>query len=80
VTGEDQVWALGERLRRSVERACELFVAERGLQRLSSALTASIGIAYTSDSVRDREELVRAADEALYSAKSQGKNRAVMAG
>ena len=80
VTSEEQACALGERLRRAIEQTCEQFVAAKGLQHMSSILTASCGIAYTSELVRDKDSLIRAADKALYSAKAQGKNRAVMAG
>ncbi|MGE5580463.1 MAG: diguanylate cyclase [Bacillota bacterium] len=80
VTSEDQVLALGERIRQSIEKTCKAFAAEQGLRHISSILTASCGIAYTTDEITDKESLIRAADEALYVAKAQGKNRAVITG
>ncbi len=42
-------------------------------------VTVSIGVATLSDDIRSAEELVRSADDALYKAKSEGKNRCVTA-
>jgi PleD family two-component response regulator len=67
-------------VRRSIEQTCDEFVIEKGFPHLSRALTASCGIARTSQLVKDKDSLIRAADEALYMAKAQGKNRAVVAG
>jgi diguanylate cyclase (GGDEF)-like protein len=80
VNNEEQARALGERVRRSIEQTCDEFVIEKGFPHLSRALTASCGIARTSQLVKDKDSLIRAADEALYMAKAQGKNRAVVAG
>jgi two-component system cell cycle response regulator len=43
-------------------------------------LTVSIGVACFPEHATSREELLRAADEALYEAKLQGRNRVVTAG
>lgn len=59
--------ALAERLRRAVELE---FSGPGGL-------TASCGVASYPESGADREELVGAADRALYQAKALGRNRAI---
>jgi predicted signal transduction protein with EAL and GGDEF domain len=43
-------------------------------------LTVSIGVACFPQHATSREELLRAADEALYEAKLQGRDRVVTAG
>ena len=45
-----------------------------------AAVTASVGIARFPDNAREGEALVAAADEALYRAKSEGRNRAAVSG
>ena len=60
-----------ERVRGRVERECmperESFLARR--------ITVSLGIASFSERTRTLDELVRAADAAMYRAKRMGKNR-----
>ncbi len=61
---------VAERIRRTVETYP--FASEEG----SIQVTVSVGVA-SHPPVSDRNALVRAADEALYTAKRQGKNRVV---
>jgi len=78
VVNEEQVIALAERIRKTIEDTCAEFAAERRLVLSTGILTASAGIACTSEDVKDRDSLIRTADRALYMAKARGKNRAVM--
>ncbi len=67
---------LAERMREAVERLRVPRVGGHG----SLHVTASFGVAAVPASARDKEALLRAADEALYRAKRAGKNRVVRAG
>ena len=59
-----------ERIRRAVEQITLEAAADR------VGVTASLGVAdYPSDDVSTAEDLIHAADEALYGAKRGGKNR-----
>jgi diguanylate cyclase (GGDEF)-like protein len=62
---------LAERMREAVESLRVPRVGGRGSLRV----TASFGVAAVPESASDREELVAAADAALYRAKRGGKNR-----
>jgi diguanylate cyclase (GGDEF)-like protein len=62
---------LAERMREAVERLRVPRVVGRGSLRV----TASFGVAAMPDSAGDQEELIAAADAALYRAKRGGKNR-----
>jgi diguanylate cyclase (GGDEF)-like protein len=62
---------LAERMREAVERLRVPRVGGRGVLRV----TASFGVASLPESAADGEELVAAADAALYRAKRGGKNR-----
>jgi diguanylate cyclase (GGDEF)-like protein len=62
---------LAERIREAVERLRVPRVSGRGSLRV----TASFGVASMPESASDRDELVAAADAALYRAKRGGKNR-----
>jgi diguanylate cyclase (GGDEF)-like protein len=62
---------LAERMREAVERLRVPQVGGRGSLRV----TASFGVAAVPESAMDQEELVAAADAALYRAKRGGKNR-----
>jgi two-component system, cell cycle response regulator len=73
-TGLDQAVDVAERLRRRVEATA--FPSPAG----ELAVTISVGAAVAGDGARDAESLVRAADEALYRAKSGGRNRVEGAG
>jgi two-component system cell cycle response regulator len=66
--------AFGERLRRQVE-ATRFEYAGSELK-----VTVSVGVAAVEASMRVPSELVGAADDALYTAKRQGRNRVIRAG
>jgi diguanylate cyclase (GGDEF)-like protein len=68
-TGSEGAYAVGERIR---ERIAEFqFLAEKGL---NLRLTASVGVATLPDAADSADELIHAADVAMYSVKDQGKN------
>jgi diguanylate cyclase (GGDEF)-like protein len=68
-TGREGAVAVAERI---AERICEFsFLADEGL---SVHLTASIGVATLPDVAGSAEELIRAADTAMYRVKGRGKN------
>jgi diguanylate cyclase len=71
--GADTAAGLAERLRREVEQM--VVPAPRGPVRV----TVSIGMAERRPERADLTEMLRAADRALYCAKSKGRNRVVMA-
>ncbi|MGI6557535.1 MAG: diguanylate cyclase domain-containing protein [Limnochordia bacterium] len=73
-----QAELLADRIRRNISLACDEFLERHADQTSGATLTASVGIACTSDLVRDKEELLRLADQALYQAKAGGKNKSVM--
>lgn len=68
-TGRDGAIAVAERMRECVAR--HRFLAEAGL---TIHLTASVGVATLPDMATSGEELVRAADRAMYLVKARGKN------
>jgi diguanylate cyclase (GGDEF)-like protein len=68
-TGAEGAVAVGERVRDRIE--AHPFLAGDGL---SLRLTASVGIATLPDVATSAEELVRAADMAMYQVKNSGKN------
>lgn len=68
-TGAEGASAVGERIRDRV--AAHPFLAGDGL---SLRLTASVGVATLPDVAASAEELVRAADRAMYQVKDSGKN------
>lgn len=71
-TGEREAWRLAERLRKAAEESP--IVIESG-GRLEFKTTVSIGTSTCAAGTRDGEQLLRAADQALYRAKSSGRNR-----
>lgn len=85
--GEEFVVVLpGATAQQSAETAAALLAAVDAEQiphaasPVASVLTLSMGVAVGSPSAgEDRERLIRLADEALYRAKQQGRNRVVMA-
>jgi diguanylate cyclase (GGDEF)-like protein len=66
---------VGERLRRDIERATVLNDDGETLDRV----TVSVGVAAFPDHAGDAGGLVKAADDALYTAKRAGKNRVCLA-
>jgi len=74
-SGGQGALALGERLRALVEEQSICFSRD-----CLVGVTISIGIADIDPTVEEPEEMLRRADEALYRAKSQGKNRVCLYG
>ncbi|MGE3512971.1 MAG: diguanylate cyclase [Vicinamibacterales bacterium] len=68
-TGADGAFAVGERIRRRI--AAHHFLAADGLD---IRLTASVGLATLPDVATSSEELIHAADGAMYRVKRVGKN------
>lgn len=68
-TGADGAYAVGERIRDRV--AAHSFLAA---DRLNVRLTVSVGLATFPDVASSSEELIQAADGAMYRVKRQGKN------
>jgi diguanylate cyclase (GGDEF)-like protein len=68
-TGGDGAHAVGERIRERI--AAHGFLAGDGLD---IHLTASVGVATLPDAAASAEELVQAADKAMYRVKESGKN------
>jgi diguanylate cyclase (GGDEF)-like protein len=68
-TGGEGAYAVGERVRDRV--AAHKFLADDGL---NLHLTASVGVATLPDVAASAEELVAAADQAMYQVKDSGKN------
>ncbi|MGE5279412.1 MAG: diguanylate cyclase [Deltaproteobacteria bacterium] len=67
---------IAERVRTQVEKTSFSSDPDHPLQRL----TVSVGVASFPDDGNNKAELIKAADQALYEAKRQGKNRVVCAG
>lgn len=73
-TDEDSAMAMAERLRRTIENACiDCAVGE------NIGVTVSIGCASRESHTMAPEDLVKAADTALYRAKETGRNQVVSA-
>jgi len=68
-TGGEGAFAVGERIRERL--AAQKFLSE---DRLNLHLTASVGVATLPDVAASAEELVQAADKAMYRVKDSGKN------
>lgn len=71
---------LAERLRKVAEDASFEVPAELDLDISALGVTVSIGVACFGREAKDMNDLVQSADKALYRAKSEGRNRVVMAG
>jgi two-component system cell cycle response regulator len=63
---------VAERLRKSVERHRIRY------QTFDRAVTMSLGVAESAEGMRNIDDFIKAADEALYEAKAQGRNRVVL--
>ncbi len=68
-TGGEGAFAVGERIRDRL--AAHLFLADDGL---NMRLTGSVGVATLPDVANSAEELIQAADKAMYQVKDRGKN------
>jgi diguanylate cyclase (GGDEF)-like protein len=68
-TGSEGAFAVGERIRERI--AAHEFLASDGLK---IRLTASVGVATLPDVAASADELVQAADKAMYQVKESGKN------
>ena len=68
-TGGEGAFAVGERIRERI--AAHAFLEQ---DRLDIRLTASVGVATLPDVAASAEELVQAADKAMYAVKDSGKN------
>jgi len=68
-TGGEGAFAVGERIRDRI--AAHIFLSE---DRLDIHLTASVGVATLPDVAASAEELMQAADKAMYAVKDSGKN------
>ena len=68
-TGGEGAYAVGERVRERI--AAHTFLADDGLD---IHLTVSVGVATLPDAAASAEELVQAADKAMYLVKESGKN------
>lgn len=73
-TGSDGAAAVGDRVRERIDE--HVFLANKGLE---IHLTVSIGVATLPDVAASAEELVRAADVAMYRVKESGKNNVIVA-
>lgn len=73
-SGLEEAIAAGERLRHAIE--AQSFQPAPGIDY---RLTASIGIAIWSRSDETAEQLLQAADQAMYAAKRDGRNRVIVA-
>ena len=71
--GHHAAW-LGERLRREIEQ-CNMLSADIEKDERRVAVTVSIGVAEYSSDVSNVTALVKRADEAMYRAKHEGRNR-----
>jgi diguanylate cyclase (GGDEF)-like protein len=74
-TGGEGAFAVGERIRERL--AAHLFLVPDGL---AVRLTASVGVATLPDAANSADELVQAADMAMYRVKARGKNGIEAAG
>jgi diguanylate cyclase (GGDEF)-like protein len=74
-TGSDGAMFVGERIREKI--AAWSFLRSDGL---NIALTVSVGVATLPDAAASAEELIQAADEAMYEVKDRGKNGIHVAG
>ena len=74
-TGSDGAVAVAERVRERIGARSFL----RASDGLNIHLTASVGVATLPDAAGTAEELIKAADTAMYRVKDQGKNGVLLA-
>ncbi len=74
-TGSDGAFFVGERIREKI--AAWVFLKSLGL---NISLTVSVGVATLPDAAATAEQLIQAADEAMYAVKDGGKNGIRVAG
>lgn len=70
-TGKNGAMVVAEKIRSSIEQ--QMFQDEGG--GTSHNVTVSIGVSTYPDDTKDMNELIKLADDALYTAKREGKNR-----
>lgn len=68
-TNKTEAKKIAERIRKSVEQ----------ISMIDTPFTVSIGIACFDEDARDKTELIKEADSALYRAKNEGKNKTILA-
>ena len=73
-TGSESSMLVAERIRHAVER----MVVPSGTEKLLPQVTVSLGIAIYPDHGHGFEEVVQAADKALYESKRAGRNRSTL--
>jgi diguanylate cyclase (GGDEF)-like protein len=73
-TSKDDACRMAERIRSAVEEQAVVLLEERTLRR-----TVSVGVASYPEDALNADELLQRADEALYRAKREGKNRVTWA-
>jgi two-component system, cell cycle response regulator len=73
-TGSEGAVAVGERYRERISAHAFL-----GTEGLDIHLTASVGVATLPDMAGSAEELIKAADTAMYRVKDRGKNGVLLA-
>lgn len=69
-TGKDEAFNVAERIRKSIEK----------LRFEEFSITISIGLCQFSKNINSPEKLIQNTDDALYQAKTEGKNRVVVHG
>jgi diguanylate cyclase (GGDEF)-like protein len=77
-TAGNDAMVMAERLRKSVEFADFPSIQEHVASEELPHLTISIGIASLTDDVKVAQDLIKRADEAMYFAKREGRNRVVL--
>lgn len=78
-TDIDGAALVAERLRKLVE-SHQVEITDSSGKKLSIQIRVSIGVAGFSAGIESKENLIQAADQALYRAKEEGRNRVVVAG
>jgi diguanylate cyclase (GGDEF)-like protein len=76
-TAESAAGALAERLRQHIENH-ELVLTRDPGNRQIVRITVSVGVAVVDGEMENAQQLVQQADEALYRAKKEGRNRVVV--